>query len=349
MKDFSFVLFVGPTDRNGGMGAVVRTYSKMSDIFYFISTHDSSITNKVIFYLKSLLSIIRFLILHEDIRIVHIHTASKGSFYRKSLIVLIARLLLRKVILHIHGGGFISFVYRYKNLKKYVKFILNRSDIVICLSAECKEKLLQLPVKCKISILENPVVDHHYPRFHSFNGILNLLYLGNISPSKGIFDLLDYFKDCTYFNSGKIKLTIGGLGDLDRLMTYLNDPFYHGNINYLGWLDASNKPDQFSKHDVLILPSYHEGLPVCILEALTAKLPVISTTVGGIPDILKNGTNGWLFQPGEFKQLDLIFDEIFENPQLLELYGKSSDKILAPFLSANVRTKLLELYTSILN
>ena len=347
MKDFSFVLFVGPTDRNGGMGAVVRTYSKMSDKFYFISTHDSSITNKNLFYLKSLFSIIRFLIMHEDIRIVHIHTASNGSFYRKSLIVLIARLLLRKVILHIHGGGFISFVNRYKNLKKYVTFILNQSDIVICLSAEWKEKLLQLPVRCKISILENPVVEHQHPRVHSFNGILNLLYLGNISPSKGIFDLLDYFKDCTYFNSGKIHLTIGGLGNLDRLKRY--DPFSRRNINYLGWIDASHKLDQFSKHDVLILPSYHEGLPVCILEALSVKLPVISTTVGGIPDIVKNGTNGWLFQPGEFKQLDLIFDEIFENAKLLELYGKSSDKILAPFLSANVRTKLLELYTSILN
>ena len=77
-------------------------------------------------------------------------------------------------------------------------------------------------------------------------------------------------------------------------------------------------------------------------------MPVIATKVGAIPDIVIPGTNGWLFDPSDFTQLDSIFEEIFENPLLVEQYGLSSKGIVSPYLVESVKSDLERIYNSLI-
>src|SRR5699024_9008244 len=111
------VLHVGPGYMNhkGGMGAVLSVYNNNIENFKFISTYDynKNKLSNIVLYFFSLIKLMSVLLNDKKLKIVHIHTASKGSFFRKYLVFLICRYIYkRKTILHLHGGEFHVF---YKN------------------------------------------------------------------------------------------------------------------------------------------------------------------------------------------------------------------------------------------
>lgn len=344
----SNILFIGPVDRNGGMGAVIRTYEDMFSDFNFIATHDSDSKFGFLYFLKSLFPILLTLIRNKSILIVHIHSASYGSFIRKSIIALIAKIFKKKVLLHIHGGGFMTFYNQNILISYYVKFIFNISDLIICLSPDWKDQLSVIKTSTPFTVLSNPVQDIKFGRLKRDTSTLKLLYVGAINHNKGIFKLIDYFSTNSYFQARKIHLSIAGIGELKALNTQIAAIQAYDRIKYLGWITKAEKNDLLLSHDILILPSFYEGLPVSILEALSAQMPVISTRVGAIPDVVIPGMNGWLFEPSDFTQLDSIFQQIFDNPQLIEQYGYSSKSIVTPYLVESIKLDLQNIYNSLI-
>ena len=344
----SNVLFVGPVDKHGGMGAVIRTYSEMFSQFLFISTHDSDSKPGQFYFIKNLFIVILTLIRNKSILVLHIHSASNGSFIRKSIIAFIGKLFKRKVILHVHGGGFMTFYNQNILISNYIKIIFNLSDLIICLSPDWKEQFSVIKTSTPFTVLSNPVQDIKVPRLKRDTSTLKLLYVGAINHNKGIFKLLDYFSTNAYFQTGKIHLSIAGIGEVNELNTIISAIHAHDRINYLGWISKAEKTDLLLSHDILILPSFYEGLPVSILEALSAQMPIISTRVGAIPDIVIPGMNGWLFDPSDFTQLNSIFQQIFDNPELIEQYGYSSKSIVTPYLVESIKLDLENIYNSLI-
>jgi glycosyltransferase involved in cell wall biosynthesis len=100
---------------------------------------------------------------------------------------------------------------------------------------------------------------------------------------------------------------------------------------------------------VYVLPSYNEGLPISILEAMSYGKPVISTSVGGIPEIVKPGYNGWLFKPGDHAALNLIMEEVLGNRERLKEYGNNSMKTTSNYTPKAVVKSLEKLYAKMLN
>jgi glycosyltransferase involved in cell wall biosynthesis len=348
MYDFKNILFVGPEDTNGGMGAVIRSYEKMSDHFHFIATHSKSSPAFYPFFILKLFRVIKYLHYHKEIKVVHIHSASNGSFIRKSIILLLAKIFDKRVVFHIHGGGFILFYNRNTILAKYILYILNRADLIFCLSLDWKKMLIELPIKTKIEVLNNPVDSYSGIRDEYKGGLLKLIFIGNIISSKGIFKLLDYLFSSTFFKNGQISLTIAGLGQVQELEECLKMCKYQNQITYLGWINQEIKVNQLYSHHILILPSSYEGLPVSILESFSSSMPVIATRVGGIPDIVYPHINGWLFDPSDFSELDSIFTEIFNNPEIVNLYGSVSHQLVRPYFLDNVKETLLQHYSSLI-
>jgi glycosyltransferase involved in cell wall biosynthesis len=230
----------------------------------------------------------------------------------------------------------------------YVKFIFHISDLIICLSPDWKEQLSIITKLTPFAVLSNPVLDINVARLQRDTSTLKLLYIGAINHNKGIFKLVDYFSTNTFFQAGKIHLSIAGIGDVQTLNDKTAAIHASHRINYLGWISKSEKKDLLLSHDILILPSFYEGLPVSILEALSAQMPVISTHVGAIPDVVIPGLNGWLFDPSDFNQLDAIFKDIFDDPQLIEQYGLSSKFIVTPYLVPSVKLDLENIYNSLI-
>ena len=74
-------------------------------------------------------------------------------------------------------------------------------------------------------------------------------------------------------------------------------------VSHIGWINAEDKEDFFSRTMINILPSYHEGLPMTILETMAYGIPNISTNIASIPEVIKNGENGYLIEPGDIESL----------------------------------------------
>jgi glycosyltransferase involved in cell wall biosynthesis len=350
------VLYIGPEHKNhrGGIGAVIDVYSKHITPFKFIPTYvTKSFFKQFVTYVAAVFKLIWFCITDRQIRIIHIHHASRGSFLRKSLLVLIGKIFGKKVILHIHGGGFHNFYNRSKLLKPVIRWTLESSDAVICLS-EMWKKYYSSTFKLKRLVIINNVIDapltsHVSTVTSEQNGSLKLLFLGHVTEKKGVFDLLNVLASGRNEFKHKIKVTIGGIGDVERLEKIISANQFNGDVSFAGWVDGTKKADLLNNCDVYVLPSYFEALPISILEAMSYGKPVISTYVGGIPEIVKPGFNGWLFKPGDHEALNTILKEAMQNKALLRQYGKNSLSISKNYIPESVFQSLNDLYTQLLN
>lgn len=349
-RDFSNVLFVGPQNAYGGIGAVLRTYKKNMHHFNFIPTHkDHSKMLSTLYFIYSLYKINIFLLRNNHIKIVHVHSASKGSMIRKMMITLFALLYHKIAVFHMHGGQFKAYYNELTWSKFIFRKLLNSAHLFICLTEDWKQYYEnELGIK-NVLVLGNPIDVQSNLLLKPLGNELKLLFLGSINSKKGIFDLLEYLETNDYFKNGKISLTIGGTGEEEKLLHLIHASKYKHKIQFLGFVEGQLKQSAIESCDVFILPSYFEGLPVSILEAMSHGKPVIATQVGGVASIVKVNQSGWLFEAGNFKQLDAIFEEIIEGKCAFENLQVNAFNIAKTFSSQNILTDLSRVYKKLLN
>ena len=290
-----------------------------------------------------------FSLLNRNYTIVHIHGASKISFYRKYILFLgIKYLLKRKVIYHIHGGGYHVFEKEASPLgKKFIHHLVNQSNAIICLSENWKDYFMATFKPKKIFILNNIIENPVLKNASNNKNIVQYVFLGKICVEKGVFDLLNIINSNKDFFKDKLKIIFGGDGDTDRLKNYIKKFQLDELVEYVGWVSGEKKQSLLSHSDVFILPSYFEGLPISILEAMSYKMPIISTTVGGIQSIVKNNYNGFLTEPGN---LDSILNKMIffiENPKSIVEFGTNSYKLVQNFLPEKVLQELHLIYDNL--
>ncbi|RYF88046.1 MAG: glycosyltransferase family 1 protein, partial [Chitinophagaceae bacterium] len=238
---------------------------------------------------------------------------------------------------------------KYKLRKRFIKFIIEKADVVVCLSEVWRE-FFSSNFKLKKLVIINNVIPTAVRDAHDKNGeAINLLFLGQIGVRKGLFDLLDVLAQNRSEFKNKVRLTIGGIGEVERLEKTLADHQFNGDVKFAGWVNGTKKAELLNGCDVYVLPSYFEGLPISILEAMSYGKPVISTHVGGIPEIVKPGVNGWLFEPGDKNALGSIIAEAMNDKERLKQYGSNSLSISKNYTPESVFQSVNELYRQILN
>lgn len=284
----------------GGIAQVVYTYSRyiFSPFKYVANSGDGLLIFKLGKLLNALLVFFFKLLFDYKIKIVHIHTASNISFKRSALFVRIANLFHKKVVLHVHGGAFRDYYHREAH---YVTSVLNRCDCVIALSETWKkffEGICDTPVVVLNNIIEPPQQE-----ICKKDGRVHLLFLGLLVKEKGIYDLLNMISEHADFFRGRIVLHIGGNGDADILKNTIEQKRISDFVCYEGWVSGHKKTRLFSLCDIYVLPSYIEGMPISILEAMSYGCSILATNVGGIPEIIQDGVNGFLFQAGNKEEM----------------------------------------------
>jgi glycosyltransferase involved in cell wall biosynthesis len=343
---FDSLLLVGPENDKGGIGSVLKLYEQYLPGSTFIGTYPSSSEeSKYKFFIKSVYKIIKLISVDSKIKIIHLHSASKGSFIRKSVVCMIGKLFNKKIIMHIHGGGFKEYYNSGLN-KYYIRYICKISDKIICLSEEWNNFFKTFVDKQKIIVLGNPVVDYKQEQIidNTIKNDIKMLFLGNINEEKGIFQLIEFLNKNKYFKINQIKLVIGGFGDSEKLNRLMHK---NHNYHYAGWVNNKEKIKFLIESDVFILPSLKEGLPMSILEAMSAGKAIIATNVGGIPSIVKEKYNGWLLNVDQLEKLDQIFDEIMDNKDILKRYGQNSYIDSEKFHAKNIIKKIENIYNEI--
>jgi glycosyltransferase involved in cell wall biosynthesis len=147
---------------------------------------------------------------------------------------------------------------------------------------------------------------------------------------------------------GNVKLTIGGNGEINRLKQAIKFQQIESMVNFVGWVSGEQKQRLLAESDVYLLPSYSEGLPMSILEAMNAGLPVLSTPVGGIPEIVIDGLNGYLVKPGDEEALYDRLMRFVNQPDLVATMGAASGRIVAQYQPEVIFAQLQALYESLL-
>lgn len=347
------ILTISPDYKNlrGGIGSVISVYSSFFEKFTFVASYKYYKSNwmNILVFFKQLFIIFITLLTNRSIKIVHIHGAHKGSFYRKYMIFLLAKNIFRKkVIYHNHSGCFDAYFKESSNtFKKLITYVVNNSDAVICLSSFWKV-FFETNFNPKRLYVVNNVISHPVIRPRNEKSFIQFFFLGRITQQKGIYDLLGVLKKNKDFFENRIKVKIGGNDEIEKLKEIIKSGNLENFVEYIGWIEGEKKNELFNSSDVYILPSYYEGLPISILEAMSYSRPVIATAVGGIPEVIESHVNGILIQPGDLEVIEASMMFFINNPGKIDEYGHASYKKITPFLPEQVAAQLQDIYETLL-
>jgi glycosyltransferase involved in cell wall biosynthesis len=345
------VLMIGVSYKNnarGGMASVIQYYSKYFETLRYISSwKNSNNLIKLCYAISAYIETFFTLLFDRKIKIVHIHTAATNSFLRKVYFINLGKFFHKKIITHIHGGEFKNFFGAYKNKEEIIHNI-NKADKLIVLSSSWREWFFSIGIiKDKIVILNNIV---EYPsRVDNYTSSkIKLIYLGVLRPQKGIFDVLQTLSKNKEYYRNKITLRIGGAENEENLLAYITDNDLAEFVIFEGWVNETEKVELLNWADILILPSYAEGLPVSILEAMSYGCAIIASSVGGIPEIIHNNKNGLLVTPGDQDAIHNAISYMIQNSNNIKKFGEKNKEIVKDFFPSAVIPRLKEIYLSLL-
>lgn len=281
-----------------------------------ITSHDEgSIIHKVIVFNQAVMRFIKML-LFRHIDLVHIHLSERGSVIRKIILTTICFIFRKPVLMHTHGAEFHLFYDKLNSLaQKLICLIFRRCQGFIVLSKSWKEFYMNKVglLEEKVFVLPNPVeIPFAVPRRNNKKKI-RFVFMGRIGHRKGAFDLIKAFANLPAEQRRHSLLILAGDGDIECGQKLIENLNLMTKISLLGWIDPIKRNNLFAKCDVFMLPSYNEGLPMALLEAMGWGLPVITTPVGGVPEVVSSNENGLLVPPGDIQQLTEAMKLLIEN------------------------------------
>lgn len=342
------IIIAGPNiNSKGGISISIRLLmdylSKRVPSISLISTTtvEAGRLERLLIFIKSVFTLFYSLIFYRP-NLVHIHMASRGSFARKSILCLICQLCRTPYIIHLHGGGFKDF---YKNLptpgKKYLRFIFRRATCIIALSKIWKDWIESELQPQNVVTVSNGVDDISFTSKETNKSHPTILFLGLLGKNKGTDILIEAMRAVSRRIPNAV-LELCGNGDIEHYKEQARDI---PNVKFLGWINADERRAALGRASVYCLPSWKEGLPFSILEAMSASLPIISTPVGSIPEAVEDGVTGLLVKPGDIQGLATAICHILLNPETAKSMGeKGKIRQLDKFSSDAMGSGCLEIY-----
>ena len=300
-------------------------------------------------------AILEFLCLLPFCDIVHFHFSERTTAKRKCLLMPIAKLFRKKVISHFHAFSLDSTI-RSKCRDKY-EYLFHNSDIVIVLSEYWRKALVEelgLDEK-KVKILYNPcplIEPNNKNEERRINKTENnnneILYAGTVNHRKGYDDMIRAFAKVAPQHRDW-KIVFAGNGEIEQGKALAMELGIADQTIFLGWVSGKEKDAAFRDATIFCLPSYAEGFPMGVLDAWAYGLPVITTPVGGIPDIAIEGKNMLLFNPGDIDALASQMERIISNDKLRQSIAVESTHLAhSTFNVQTINRQLGEIYEGVL-
>lgn len=351
------VLMVGPDlTARGGMTSVIEAYlSNWKDVNYevcYVGTYSDnpSIAGQLRFFIRAFVEYCKLLFFWKP-SLVHIHASQRGSYLRKGSMMLLARAVQAPVIWHSHGSELDRFYDSIGSMgQRIFRWLMNQSALIIVLSAEWKRFFDSLELTVRTEILYNPSPLPYDKNASSQSSTKQgiVLSLGRLGHRKGTYDILAAVPTIAA-RFPESNFVLAGDGEIETVRRLVKEHHLEEHVSVLGWIDKATREENLSKAGLFLLPSYGEGLPMAILEAMSYALPVISTPVGGIPEAVEDGVTGFLVQPGDVEAIIDRVSTVLENPQLAHQLGTNGmQKARMKFGIVSVLTRLSELYDSVL-
>lgn len=180
--------------------------------------------------------------------------------------------------------------------------------------------------KSNIRVLGNGVNLKFYRPGDSGMRLPNILFAGRLDHKKGLLELVNSAQYVCRMRPDA-TFVIAGAGPLDSgLRRLVNENGLNGNFSFLGHVDKNTLLKCYQSASIFVLPSYYEGIPNVILEAMACGLPVVATRAGGIPEVVTNGKNGFLVSPKNPEEISQAILGLLDDERLRKDMGEASRK-----------------------
>jgi len=335
----------------GGIAAVIGAY-RAAGLFgrwpvEYVATHcDGGAAAKLLAAARGLRRFLALLAEHRRV-LVHVHCASHASFWRKSVFMAIAFAARCPVVFHLHGGGFARFCDEECGpiKRRVVRAVLARAACVIGLTEHWRAWLAQASGNPNVVCLPNPVPLAPAPATRARRNAV--LFLGRIEDAKGVPELLKAFA-VLRMQVPDAELVCAGAGAVEAAAGRAAALGIADAVRFPGWLGEAQKRAWLARTAVFVLPSRAEGLPMSLLEAMAAGVPVVASAVGGIPDVVKHGVNGLLVAPGDPVDLVRALRRVFRDPPLAAKLGAAArETVRTGYTPERVLARLGEVYAAL--
>jgi glycosyltransferase involved in cell wall biosynthesis len=260
-----------------------------------------------------------------DLAGVHVNMAERLSLWRKSAVVAACRALGIPVVLHLHAAQ-LHHYYRGlpQPLQRLVRWVFSLPSSVVVLGAAARRFVIEelhVPPQ-RVDIVINGVPEPAVQRAErAAEAPRRVLFLGNLSERKGVSDLLQALAR-PGFDTGPLEVVLAGGGDVAGYQAKAQALGVGDTVRFAGWCDQQQVAELMAQSDVLVLPSYDEGLPLVILEALAHGVAVVCTPVGEIPAVLSDGVNALFVEPGDVEGIADALQRVLRESELLEQLGR---------------------------
>lgn len=337
------------TRSRGGMRSVVEAY-RSAGLFerhqiHLLYTHDEgSLARRLVLALWSLLCF-AVLLMRGQVTLLHAHISMRGSFWRKSIFAAMARCFGVPVIGHLHGSDFDRFVAEQPAWARGIlKSQLERMAAVLVLGESWRQFVLSIAPAAHVVVLPNSVPIPEMRAAHLERDTVELLFLGIVGARKGVYDLLKAFASA-HSNFPALRLTVAGNGEIEKASQAAAALGVSAFVTFVGWLDGEAKKKLLEHSDIYVLPSHNEGLPVSILEAMSWGLPVISTNVGAIAELVRHDIDGLIVPAGAPGPLAQALLQLANSRELrLKMGNNGRQRVLTGFSDEVVLPRLEGLY-----
>ncbi len=281
------------------------------------------IIGSTIFYLKLIKLLIKY---RREIDVLNLQT----PFTTSVISGIVGKILGVPVVTTIHGAlPDFSRERDVYHIKLVEKLAIAISDAVVSVD---KRGVIDYKLQHAV-IIENGIDTDKYQFDESLRKKLRaklgiddkfiLLFLGRWVSQKGIYELLEALKSLNQEGNNVVLILIGSC-DNDEILKKINEEDLKNFVIPIGIVE--NTLEFFCASDIFVLPSYAEGLPIAMLEAMACGLPVVVSAVGGIPYVVENFKDGILVKPQDSKDLIDKINWCLANPEELKKIGENAKK-----------------------
>ncbi len=272
--------------------------------------------------------------------VVYLPVAGTWSgFLRDMVLAYLAKRSGARVIGHVHGSDF-HFVLERRGLSSgLVRAGLAQFDLLLVLGDRWKKLVEAYGIRGRCAIVPSTFRREVFERGARYerpapgSGAVSGLFVGQVGRRKGVFDLLAAMKRLKDIGL-PFRLTLVGPAELegewDALMAARAQLGIEDVTEFTGPLQGEALYDRFMIGQVFVMPSYTEGLPVVFYEAGAFEMPVITTPVGAIPDLIVDGRNGMLVEPGSVEEIMQAIIALCD-PDLRVAMGRQLKQDIAAF------------------
>ena len=362
-RSANFLILVPHPKAHGGIANlyIILKNKFDSNVIYFIRGKRSFPYSKGFFQEIARLLIDYFIffisIFIKKIDLVQTTTSfSQKSLYRDSVFINLAKLFKRKTIVFFHGWQS-NYERKFLRSKYLIKTYLN-TDAAIVLSSKQKKILFEMGYKNEVYIETTAFEDNMIKNF-DINSIkkkysniekskIRILFLSRIEKVKGIFELIDAFQIINKTHDFELIIAGDGLVKNDVKKEVIRKNI--DNIEFIGFVEDNDKIETFLDSHIYILPSYSEGMPCSVIEAMAMGLPVLVTEVGGLVDFFRNGINGFFIEKYNPNSIIEGINKLLVDKRLLiEMALYNHDYALKNFLASNVAKRTMGIFQKVFN